>query len=986
MEATTAKGNHQQAHVCEVQREEWKLIKETRRINGRPATRDQRSGWSRRLVGLALSGGGIRAASFHLGVLQAFAEKGLLCWIDYLSAVSGGAFIASWFCKLIHTRTAVKNFTANPLKQVEQLLTPRVGQESSAIHRLRQHLTYLTPKSGPLSQSTWLLGATYVHNLFIGLCILTLTMTVMMIAPRAAFGLLYRIISDNNSKSLIGMLTELAGAAAFACLFVLMYYLIRHRMSALKAESKKRLPVFAFVASAVVVSFFGAELAAHQLFQNVLLVTFSAFLGALLLCFAWKVFRTSERAQRGILAMLSLAAFFVLIAGLYYRGSLEVCPPCGTQVTRARSPFDLTIGLYVALVESATKFGGFDVNSIWPGIIVQSASFGLLGFACLLLSTRWLKKAFSGLEGHWTLDLMKFGAATMLIVLFNKFVAISIAEKIVGGMCVFHTRPSWVFPYIMTYIAPACACLIVFGFNFLIALLGRVLSPYIRNEMTDISTIVYRYAFIWMSALATALYGPMLLYSVSAKILLTMSFVWIGSIVLGFLLPHQYHGKNNLPNLLMRSASYSVPYLFLGGYLLIVSFCVSRYLFGVEWGLDEESYWRDVVLTLHPASILLAAILCVFLFLLSVRFGVNSPSMHLFYQSRLADAYLGETLPGGEVLEHGASEAERRRRLKWDGWLARSPLMLATLSPLQDKPYSGPYLLLNASVNLQSSEEPAWQDRRAANFIFSPLYCGYAPSRIGRNRKLPSGSYCSTEKYTYGSEHGVRVAQAVAISGSAISSGMGYHTSPRIRFLHTLFNLRLGWWFANPRDTLSWSGKVPKSRVALLMSELLGTTNDRGPHIHLSDGGHFENTGIYELVRRQCRLIIASDASEDQENAGRSLGVVVERCRTDMGVEIERQKCNELYPTSPCPYHTVTLFTIHYEKGRKGTLIYLHPGMTGSEPEDVSSYQRLHRRFPHESTANQWFKESQFESYRRLGLHVGRQATIRVQTHLTAMV
>ena len=67
----------------------------------------------------------------------------------------------------------------------------------------------------------------------------------------------------------------------------------------------------------------------------------------------------------------------------------------------------------------------------------------------------------------------------------------------------------------------------------------------------------------------------------------------------------------------------------------------------------------------------------------------------------------------------------------------------------------------------------------------------------------------------------------------------------------------------------------------------MGRTNDADSHVHLSDGGHFDNSGVYELVRRRCRYIIIGDGEQDGNLTFESLGGAVRKCRADFGVEID---------------------------------------------------------------------------------------------------
>jgi len=159
-----------------------------------------------------------------------------------------------------------------------------------------------------------------------------------------------------------------------------------------------------------------------------------------------------------------------------------------------------------------------------------------------------------------------------------------------------------------------------------------------------------------------------------------------------------------------------------------------------------------------------------------------------------------------------------------------------------------------------------------------------------------------------------------------------------------------------------------------LMSELLGMTTDDRAWVYLSDGGHFENLGVYELVRRRCRFIIVSDAGQDGAVTFEDLGNMIEKCRADFGVDIEIdldriRRQGEAFSRWHC-----AIGTIHYDRQNPadapGTLLYLKSSLTGDEPADVLRYASLNPAFPHESTADQFFDESQFESYRALGYHV----------------
>jgi hypothetical protein len=160
----------------------------------------------------------------------------------------------------------------------------------------------------------------------------------------------------------------------------------------------------------------------------------------------------------------------------------------------------------------------------------------------------------------------------------------------------------------------------------------------------------------------------------------------------------------------------------------------------------------------------------------------------------------------------------------------------------------------------------------------------------------------------------------------------------------------------------------PRSSLLYLLFELFSTTTDVSKYVYLSDGAHFENLALYELVRRECDFIIASDAGEDAGYVFDDLANAIRKCRTDLGAEIDIK----LTPITANPetrqakYHAVR-GEICYRSGKVGEILYFKSCLTGDEPNDVKDYLRLHQEFPQQSTADQWFDESQFESCRELG-------------------
>jgi hypothetical protein len=188
-------------------------------------------------------------------------------------------------------------------------------------------------------------------------------------------------------------------------------------------------------------------------------------------------------------------------------------------------------------------------------------------------------------------------------------------------------------------------------------------------------------------------------------------------------------------------------------------------------------------------------------------------------------------------------------------------------------------------------------------------------------------------------------------------------------------------WKGNPAKVGdgSWKRKGPQVGVAAILNELFGRKSAENPYVYLSDGGHFENLGIYEMVQRRCHRIVVSDVACDAQYHFEDLANAVRKIRIDMGIPIEFPDGLQIATGSNGSHYAVG--SIKYgiiDRGAPdGVLIYLKASLSGDEPIDVLNYGKSHPEFPHESTADQWFTEAQFESYRALGQHMADSLTAR---------
>jgi hypothetical protein len=359
-------------------------------------------------------------------------------------------------------------------------------------------------------------------------------------------------------------------------------------------------------------------------------------------------------------------------------------------------------------------------------------------------------------------------------------------------------------------------------------------------------------------------------------------------------------------------------------------------------------------------------------FVLSWRVDINEFSVHHLYRNRLIRCYLGASASERDVQAQpftGFSEAD-------DLLLKELQIPLHSTDPKDARPFP----ILNTSLNVVRGKELALQTRKARSFAFTPLYAGFARQKPERTGWQPA--YALTKdagSKRPESEKGMTLGTAVAISGAAASPNMGSYSSPPLAFLMTLFDVRLGWWVGNPLITKGWLRGSPIIGFVSLLRELLGATNDENKYVYLSDGGHFENLAVYELVRRGCRLIVACDASCDGKYGFGDLHNAIERCRTDFGVEIEVDTCDLKPDDDGISRSHFAVGKIHYVPGSDkaeddGILIYLKPAILADDPADVLGYKATNPHFPHDTTANQWFDEAHFENYRALGEATGSAA------------
>ncbi len=841
------------------------------------------------LVGLSFSGGGIRSATFNLGVLQALADLKLLHRIDYLSTVSGGGYIGSW---LAAWTKRVGNFG-----EVQQLLsTDRVDLEddieSQPIRFLRTYSNYLTPQLGPFSGDTLAMVVIYLRNLLLNQSVIVGLLATLLLVPRAILVLIEYLLSLPGIGYVLEGL-ELCLLVVATCFAAINMERLNQQLPKTEATRTEQRYV-----SRLVIAPFGIASAAAGLWLHV---------AGLALVWGWKVpFWAFGAAGYTVLWLLGLGIIHVRTAcraapgaSREASGAVERLVMLGAGAPVAGAMAGWLYGLLADhpnwwCAKSALTFGV--PLAVGIALLAATLHIGLLG-----TDFRDERREWWGRLGGW-------------------MVAIGI-----GWLALF-----WVVLYFPEFIQSSQ-------------------STFLRQTAQDLATK----------------------YLTPVWILTT-----IGSVLVGNSEASGKPGEKTTTQTYLDQLAKVGPYVFIVGLVCWMS-----------WGLSHSPFnqWWEVCL---------APVICGGVTLLmSWRVDINQFSMHMFYRNRLVGCYLGAT-------------NEHRRPNLFTGMDPTDDLPLKDFQNLgrparnstgqasdTSNGYDGPYPIINMSLNLVKGKDLAWQERKAESFVMTPHFCGYdvfleqqysmmqsdefqvAYKNKEKINDLDLFGYRPTEEYAFPCDkpgyHGPNLGLAMAISGAAASPNMGYYTTTAVAFLLTVFNVRLGQWLGNPRNPKTSRKPTPGLGLDCLMQELFAGTNDESKYVYLSDGGHFDNMGLYELVKRRCGLIIVCDAEADPDYGFAGLSDAIRKCRVDLGIDVDIDTKPIVPNKSGMSKQHYAIGEVHYEQADMeaptGKIIYIKASLTGKEPADVTTYKKRHSSFPHEDTADQWFSESQFESYRRLG-------------------
>jgi hypothetical protein len=1029
---------------------------------------------------LCLSGGGIRSATFNLGVLQALARHKLLTHFDYLSTVSGGGYVGSWLTAWMHRESF-------GLQAVVQKLAPSpetCGAEGARgvhckqverdpVRHLREYSNYLTPHSGLLRLDSATLIATYARNLLLNWLVLVPLILAVLLVPRLYLAFLhsYTITERWQATTWLSIAQALVLLALGAPAFIAPSGRFRRPsglaegttvssdLAAVLGRDERgvstrwvmALVILPLCLSALMMAFMrawiksdsGAVFPASGIYLGKWRWGWSALSWATVFIAAPTLgyvinrhFRQKAKLDPRHIGSLVVAG---VIASVFFRvtkdwGIFQRFDRQPLLYASLQIPYSLTIYFVLVTVQNAfvsTRPGGDHDREWWARV---------LGWLWLI-SVIWLAVATVAIAGPWLVNYLWHRPAT-------------------GAAP--HATPDNIWAKILAFVSETKVLALASAITTLIGVISGFFASKTDEKSEQRNS-----------------------HGLSEKVL------------------------DALPQVF---AAISIPLIFLFA-AVVLDRLMSRFdHIHLSW--DQPNAAGAAVQPLRAIFIAIAVAVAVIV-ISGWCINFNRFSLHAVYRDRLIRAFLGasnverqadlftgfdpddniplhhlrrghEFMPtdlptdervlaaADEVLSLGGlghpvrmtfRENDRRqtmyneletavkacrenRREAVDGRAALenvSGKLLVLLNDLLSSPtlhiHAGitrrnctgdvaaaldalgadgsprmlnrlilehklqmrgstprPLHVLNMALNLVDSKDLARQQRKAASFTATPLHCGFSK---GYRRSVEYGGP-------------ITLGTAMTISGAAASPNMGYHSSPTVTFLLTLFNVRLGWWLGNPGQVRQpWFRRLmncirqsdadgerrhavyrrsdPRQSTWPIINEALGRTNDEFSYVYLSDGGHFENLGLYEMVRRRCKFIVVSDASCDPECKFDDLTKAIERVQNDMGIHIEMRDVNFYPGVTPIEEgRYCAVGTIHYEEvddvgktppsqgksakagpGRgQGFLLYIKPALHVGQPLEVCSHGRTSDAFPHEPTSNQFFSESQFESYRRLGFEI----------------
>jgi hypothetical protein len=944
-----------------------------KRVNGRPP----------RIAGISLSGGGVRSATFNLGLLQALAAAGKLKTFDYLSTVSGGGYVGGWWSAWLSRKERDKEpgKVFPPPEDIESERDDRraqmesEGSESHAdrpqikdsainasedpIHHLRLFSNVMTPRLGILSGDTWRAIAVITRNILLTWLILLPILLAAIMIGQAWFTL----SGDPHGLKRLGYALAIPGLLFIGSLVCILFWMLfSRRWQTIGDIWVATVSTLAFLSLTVFVLII---LGVHQVSDiptavYVALGFWLVYVSARLIW--WKVvhharWRDGDFWRNRITALqtktLSYAAFSLVIflfAGYGYPVFDFLLDAGKSAVARAGgwSAFGMAIltAVYTAM-KASPKGGGDNAKATAKPPLLQKIAFAVGPLLLLLV----LGIVLSWIGRHLYLLVLPEPGKPAVLWETASLVEFVIRGALVSGFlflvfALYELRPS----------QPWWKSAVVVLVWFAVVWAAWSIAP------GDLKERLVPWSSVVLGLLSLALVFRAILrrrlWIIWYALLLAGTAIWMSWIKTNLNLGTYQFRDQHLPQFVVAGVVATLALLVfelaLGrgantrSIALTVIGCTIFVLIGAALGAGTNGY----------AALTMVGLISTILGWVVALGWLSDPNlltMHGFYKGRLIRAYMGAS----NVLRAKSKDSDITDAVPGDDML---------LTQLRNTERGAPYHLINTMLNLVGGSDLSTQARNSDSFLMSKLFCG----------SIRTG-YRATSEYACGS---LSLGTAVAVSGAAASPTMGAQSpSAALSALMTLFNVRLGYWAPTPSLSY-WRSGSARLWPFYTLQELISQTTDLLPYCNLTDGGHYENTGAYTLIQRGCSLIVVGECGKDPEAHLADLGNLIRKVRIDFGAEVELDI--DALRTRPPGAHVV-VGKVHYgpehaaalgltEDELTGTIVIVKPNLAGGEPVDVKQYGYLNADFPQQGTFDLWYDEAQFESYRRLGQESGQLA------------
>lgn len=923
---------------------------------------------------LCLSGGGIRSAAFCLGVVQGLARLGVLKQFHYLSTVSGGGYTGGYLSARLHTLNGDSDKLQAELQQ---------GGNAAWLTRLRQSGNFLTPQLGLFSLDTWTGLTLYVRNLLLTWASL-LPWTLLLVL---AFIFYRTLIAVAGREHWLAFLFLAIGAAGLA----LSTYWLCTGLPSHHREGEQ------------------ARSSSWPAFPSPGLVAGIAMAWPMLVPFGfgvWKDVGATEPAPLLIagFAPLKLGAAYAVIVYAAFLAAWARAPAAVRPRYRSNWWTWLLATLFSAVL---TALGPWLLHS-QVSADGQVEVLAVLGPAWLALAMiihagtymglrRNAPAATAELDREWTARMSARIQLLSVAIALVGFPILALPDVVVPPSNAAWTSGEWRNLLTPLISGPAVAWLGHQAFTRMAAL--NELDAGWREKAIDLGIALLAGVFLaFVLAVSSAVLQSYVLGPLQQGIVRTMRAVPPGGGPAGFATvawdrirawepvpdcapPRPAEAPAKAPPVCRAApatacppADGSAPAPWCLG-TEVLQGCAAAPLPPCQ--PVAVPIWLMLALQVVTAALLgLAALV--------LRIDNNRFTLHAVYRNRLVRGFLG---PAREPQDPRHPEPVT-------GFDPHDDVRLAALGRhFQEGQAQGTsrplFPVVNIAVNVTRTANPLWAERKALSFTATPLHCGYylpsvdpaAPGAAIQATYLPTPHFNHSLRgepdRTAEQDKGLGLGTAMTVSGAAASPNSGYHSRPATAFLMTLFNVRLGLWAPNTRLPSPRAGLTAAEQRRALLNDLRGNSSLDGKAIYLSDGGHFDNLGLYEMLRRRCTFIVVVDAAHDPHCSFADLGQSLRKAAIDLGATVSltatrigpRKEGVDNKDLLGLALGEISYPAAEGQEAAKGQLLYVKPTWLAKLPMDVRAYGAAEKEFPQQPTSDQWFSESQFESYRSLGTH-----------------